>query len=176
LAGAAGGALASAAEEDPVATGSASADSADDDPGVTGAVMAFATDINSEVTGRAVATAAEIDSIAMGLALIAVLKHKTEPIATVLLVSARTNIGDIQTAIQSGSAQDPGQNLTGFGVSPSISWVPQIPTETGPGLAGEGVVLEAVLNALDEQGEPAVAGHSPTERMLIKFPASRTGS
>ena len=31
-----------------------------------------------------------------------------------------------------------------------------------------------MLTALDEQGEPAVAGHSPSERVLIKFPASRT--
>ena len=30
-----------------------------------------------------------------------------------------------------------------------------------------------MLTALDEQGEPAVAGHSPSERVLIKFPASR---
>ena len=51
--------------------------------------------------------------------------------------------------------------------------MPQIPRETGPDPAGEGVVLEAVLTALDEQGEPAVAGHSPSKKVLIKFPASR---
>jgi len=115
------------------------------------------------------AKAVEVNTEAIGQALITSLKTKAEPIAEAILVAAKTNAGDIQAALASGPAKDPEAAEILARVLPTISWVPQLPTEPGPDPSGNGVVLEAVLVSPD--GSPA--GRSPIERVLIKCPSDR---
>ena len=131
--------------------------------------MAYAAETNPEATGKAMARAVEVNAIAIGQALITALKTKAEPIAEAVLVAARINAGEIQIALSTGPAKDPEAAEILARVLPAISWVPQIPTQTGPDPAGDGMVFEAILVA--PGGEPL--DRSPIKRVLVKFPADR---